>query len=212
MKANLCLLIGVSLPLLPSVATGSSASSCQSNADCSSDYEICSEQILLSNEQSSDAAGSSSENSNNKVCVHKDQFPMHLSEFIFIFFITAVMTLTNIAGSAGGGIIIPIAIGLYKFDTKSAIALSNMTLGTSGIARYAVTLGESHPLRNGKGVVYDYNYASLSLPMAILGVNLGAIVNLMTANEVILAIFLLTTIYCAWMGFSKYRKLRESEK
>ena len=136
---------------------------------------------------------------------------MHLSEFILIFFITAVMTLTNIAGSAGGGILIPIAIGLYKFDTKSAIALSNMTLGTSGIARYAVTLNESHPLRNGKGVVYDYNYASLSLPMAILGVNLGAIVNLMTAEEVILAIFLLTTIYCAWMAFSKYRKLRKSE-
>ena len=136
---------------------------------------------------------------------------MHLSEFILTFFITAVITLTNIAGSGGGGIIIPIAIGLYKFDTKSAIALSNMTLWTAGLARYLVTLNETHPLRNGKGVIYDYSYASLSLPMAILGVNLGAVVNLMTAEEVILAIFLLTTIYCAWMAFSKYLKLRKSE-
>ncbi len=205
-KVNLFLLIGILLPLLSSVAKGSASSlgapSCQSNADCSSDYEICSEQNLPSNDPSSDDEPSSAKST--KVCVHKDQFPMHLSEFILTFFIIAVITLTNIAGSGGGGIIIPIAIGLYKFETKSAIALSNMTLFTAGLARYLVTLNETHPLRNGKGVIYDYNYASLSLPMAILGVNLGAIVNLMTADEVILAIFLLTTVYCAYMALSKY--------
>ena len=110
----------------------------------------------------------------------------------------AILSLTNIAGSAGAGIVIPVTIGFYHFDTKRAVALSNITLAASGLIKYAITLNESHPLRNGKGVVYDYNFAILALPAAILGANLGSLVNLMAAEELILVLFLCVTIYTAW--------------
>ncbi len=129
---------------------------------------------------------------------------MSLNEFILCFFLIAVLSLTNMAGSGGAGILIPISIGLYHFDTKSAIALSNVSLASGGIIKYAMTLNESHPLKNGQGVVYDYNYAMLALPTAIVGANLGSLVNLMTAEEQVLVLFLLVSIYTGWQAIKKY--------
>ena len=137
---------------------------------------------------------------------------MSQNEFILCFFLLAVLTLTNTAGNGGAGILIPISIGLYHFDTKSAIALSNVSLVASGVMKYTMTLNESHPLKNGQGIVHDYNYAMLALPTAIVGANLGSLVNLMAAEELVLVLFLCVTIYTAWQAIRKYRKLRNSEK
>jgi len=92
------------------------------------------------------------------------------------------MTFSNAAGSGGGGIVVPIALILYKFDTKTAIGLSNCCLGFGGVVKYLLSLSERHPLKNGQGVVYDYSIATVAVPAAIIGVSLGSICNLITPD------------------------------
>ena len=137
---------------------------------------------------------------------------MSLEEFVFYFILLVIQALTNASGSGGGGIVIPIALSLYRFGPKTSIALSNCCLGFSGIVRYLKSLKESHPLKNGTGVVYDYNFAAVALPAAIIGASFGSIVNLIAPEPAILALFLCVTLYTAFSSFQKYRQLRKTER
>lgn len=52
------------------------------------------------------------------VCVHKNVFPMHLNEFVGCFLITVTEIIANAGGTAGGGIIIPLIMIFYGFETS----------------------------------------------------------------------------------------------
>ena len=52
------------------------------------------------------------------MCVHKDVFPMHLNEFIGCFLITLTEIVANAGGTAGGGIIIPLIMIFFGFETS----------------------------------------------------------------------------------------------
>ena len=72
---------------------------------------------------------------------------------------------------------IPIAIAFFGFDVKSAIGISNATVAVSALLRYILNFQKSHPLKNGTGVMVDYNVASVMLPSIVVGVIVGGIVN-----------------------------------
>ena len=61
-------------------------------------------------------------------------------EFLLCFFVVGVLTFTNTGGLGGAGIMVPIMMGLYRFDAKNAIALSNFSAPCSGAARYCANM------------------------------------------------------------------------
>ena len=133
-------------------------------------------------------------------------------EFFLCFVVIGIITFTNTGGLGGAGIIVPVMMGLFRFDAKNAIALSNFSAPCSGVVRYISNLGQPHPLKNGKGVLIDYNIITLMLPSAIVGASIGSIVNLVLPGPIILAIFILVTSFTSYTALRKYCALRDSEK
>ena len=62
-------------------------------------------------------------------------------EFFLCFFVIGIITFTNTGGLGGAGIIVPVMMGLFRFDAKNAIALSNFSAPCSGVVRYLSNLG-----------------------------------------------------------------------
>ena len=132
-------------------------------------------------------------------------------EFLLCFFVIAIATFTNTGGIGGAGIMVPVMMGPYHFDTKNAIALSNFSAPCSGVVRYISNFRQPHPLKNGKGVLCDYNIITLMLPSAIFGASIGSIVNLVLPSPIILALFFLVTSLTSFTAIQKYFALRRNE-
>ena len=122
------------------------------------------------------------------------------------------LVVASVSGNNGAGILIPLMMGLYHFDAKSAVGISNASLSVGGLLRYMYNLRESHPLKNGKGVVIDYNFVVLGLPSAIIGISLGSIVNFVLPSIIILGIFIAVTILNLHHSIKAYCKIRRSEQ
>lgn len=137
---------------------------------------------------------------------------MDTFEFVLCFIVMLIVTFTNTGGLGGAGIIVPVMMGLYRFDTKNAIALSNFSAPCSGVARYLLNMRQPHPLKNGKGVLCDYNIITLMLPAAIIGASIGSIANLVLPGPVILTLFILVTSFTVYTALVKFCRLRQSEK
>ena len=88
-----------------------------------------------------------------------------------------ILFLSNCGGLGGGGSMIPIIIIFFGFEVKQAIGLSNASIAVASICRYFFNFPKSHPYKNGKGVLVDYNIASLMLPMIVVGATVGVMVN-----------------------------------
>lgn len=129
-------------------------------------------------------------------------------EFVFSIFVLLIVTLANVGGGlAVSTILVPVMMILYHFDLKSAIAISNFAGPTSALSRFVVAdMREPHPLKHGKGVIIDYNIATLLLPSAILGANLGSLLVIVLPNIVILALFSLVSAICTALTFVKFCK------
>jgi len=145
------------------------------------------------------------------VCVHKGIFPMYASEFYVYFSIIAILAFTNTGGLGGGGILIPIMMGIFHFDTHNAISISNCSTAVSSGVRYFVNLRESHPLKQGKGTIHDYGVAILMLPGIVIGATLGSIVTLSLPGPFICAGFILCNLVTSGIGMRNFFKIRQAE-
>lgn len=83
----------------------------------------------------------------------------------------------NMGGIGGGGTLVPICIFFFKLDAANAVPLSNFSIFLSSGQRYLLNLNKTHPLKNGKGLLVDYNLAIIMLPAIISGVSVGGIIN-----------------------------------
>ena len=120
-------------------------SPCESDFDCIADWEYC---AIIEHDHEGDHEEPIVEGS----CTHKHPFPMFLSEFIGGAVIIAALVITQTGGIAGGGSLIPILLGFYRFDAQNAIAISNVSMGIGSAIRGFSNCGKSHPLRKNKGV------------------------------------------------------------
>ena len=136
---------------------------------------------------------------------------MFLSEFIGCFFIVLALVVTQAGGLAGGGALIPILLGFYRFDAQNAIAISNVSMGIGSAIRVFAASAKSHPLRKDKGVQIDYNITSVIMPACIIGVNLGIIANLMTPEPFVLGCLVLALIYLSISTGLKWWRVRKRE-
>mmetsp|Transcript_5667 Transcript_5667/g.8972 ORF Transcript_5667/g.8972 Transcript_5667/m.8972 type:complete len:237 (-) Transcript_5667:823-1533(-) len=118
----------------------------------------------------------------------------------------------NIGGVGGGGIVVPIAIGLFKFDAKNAIAVSNFSIFLASCIRWIMNARLSHPLKKGKGIIVDMNLSVLMLPMIISGVSFGVIFNIMFPNILIKVFYVVILIYLGFGLFKKGFSLYANEK
>ena len=133
-------------------------------------------------------------------------------ESCFCIIVIGIVAITNAGGLGGGGVIVPLMMGLYRFDTKNAVAISNFATPWSAVVRFLKNTDESHPLKNGKGILIDYNICTIMLPSAIVGASIGSIVNQMMPDPVILALFILATIAMVYQALKKYCHLLKSER
>ena len=183
-------------------------------------WEYCSQKTSHSNSDDSngnleDSSNSGETEGNNDhddgVCLHKEMFPMHTSEFYGSFLIVLLLAFTNTGGLGGGGIMIPVMIGIFRFDTRNAVTISNASTMVSSGARNFINLKVSHPLKRGTGTITDYSIALLMLPGIVIGASLGSIVNLSVPGPIICAGFILCNFYIASVGVRNYQKVRRAE-
>ena len=124
---------------------------CTKNEECDPPYEMCNQELGH--------------------CVHKSIFPIEALEFTGIIVLGVIMALCNAAGIGGGGIVIPICIILFRFDTTHSIALSNANIFMASITRFLLNFRSKHPYRD--AVVVNYEIVLIMLPGTLLGALIG---------------------------------------
>ena len=117
---------------------------------------------------------------------------------------------TNLCGTPGGGLVVPTSMAFLNFDSKNAVALSNFSTTGSAIVRLTYMVTESHPLKNGKGRVIDYNIFLISFPMLVSGVSCGVILNIIMPEEVINILY--TIIYIILFAYMLYKTYSVNKK
>ena len=133
-------------------------------------------------------------------------------ESIFCLIVIGIVTFVNAGGLGGGGVIVPVMMGFYRFDTKNAVAISNFATPWSAVVRFLKNTHVSHPLKNGRGILIDWNVVTLMLPSAIIGASIGSILNQMMPGPLILALFIIATAFMVYQALKKYCHLRKSER
>ena len=56
-----------------------------------------------------------------------------------------MMMLCTVGGVGGGGVVVPLLMALFKFDTKQAIALSGLSIVLCSITRFVYNFRQMHP-------------------------------------------------------------------
>ena len=175
---------------------------CKMDSDCLSGWEVCDTEKKVVDENGVESQGA---------CTHKSLFPMNATEFFGCFVIIFLLAFTNAGGIGGGGIVVPAAIAIYRFDTRNAVTLSNFSIAISTMVRYVLNLKKSHPLKNGTGTVTDYNVTILMVPGIIIGVSLGSIVNLSLPQPIIAIGFILCNMFTAFIGLRNFFRIKKKE-
>lgn len=99
---------------------------------------------------------------------------------------------SNLAGAAGAGLVVPIAIFFFKFDPKNAIALGNFSVFLCASVRLVVKRKWKHPLKAANGaVIIDYDLGALMLPSVVSGVSIGAILNIVSPQIFVTVAYIL---------------------
>lgn len=130
---------------------------------------------------------------------------MSASEFWGFVSTFIMLWVANMAGVGGAGLFIPIGILLLKFDVKNCIALSNFSIFLSSAQRYLLNLNSPHPLKNGRGLIVEYNIGVIMLPGIVSGVSIGAMINELTPGLIVLIFFCLLVAY---LGFGLFKKAK----
>ena len=117
-----------------------------------------------------------SSGTDQKVCLHKNIFPIQGIEIGGTVVLTILMAMAVMSGIGGGGIIVPLLMIFYSLETKAAVAVSGFTILTGSITRYITTYNERHP--NKDAVCIDYGITNVMLPTVLVGSIAGVFFNL----------------------------------
>ena len=166
---------------------------CIFESDCFDDFEVCNL-------------------SEGPVCEHKEIWPMTAIEWVGSVLIIIDLYASNCGGLGGGGSAIPFLIVFFGFDIKNSIAISNASICIASICRYIFNFPKSHPLRNGSGVLVDYNIASIMLPMIVVGATLGVMVNIILPSVVVAIVLTILLVIVSYTTFRKLLQIQGAER
>merc|ERR1711862_43278 len=112
-------------------------------------------------------------------------------------------------GVGGGGVLVPIFILVMRFKAKHAIPLSNITVLGGAFANAYLNLSKRHPLIDRPLV--DWDLILIMEPLAIAGALLGAFLN-KVLNEMVLMVSLVVLLsFTAYTSLSKAMKMYKKE-
>jgi hypothetical protein len=79
-----------------------------------------------------------------------------------------LLLLSNIAGNAGGGVVLFVAQIFFGFDVKGSVGISVSVNAAGSIARYFYTWNQRNP-KKPNVILQDYSIASILLPSILFG-------------------------------------------
>lgn len=177
------------VPAVQAAVAPNPSSMCNIAADCTSpQFEVCT----------------------NNVCMHKPVFPATGLEIGGVILLPLLLGFANNGGVGGGGLIIPVCISMFGFNTIQSIALSNFVIFVGALVRFfGFSIRQEHPQK--PSTIIDYNLCSVMMPLVLI----GAFVGVMVANiapEALLTIFLvLILFYLTYDSLSRAINLWKAE-
>lgn len=140
---------------------------------------------------------------------HAPLFPLTTSDYTG--FACAVLGLMVAAGGGigGGGILVPIYILVMGFSPKNAIPLSNITVFGGAVANTYLNSTKRHPLADRPMV--DWDLILIMEPLTIAGALMGAFLNKLLREEVLVVMLVLLLSFTAYNTLKKAIKMYRIE-
>jgi len=114
-------------------------------------------------------------NCDNKVCLHKQLFPMLPEDLILFIVMFLIAVCAGAAGIGGGGLNVPILMMINSFGIKEAVPLSHAAVMGNAFAQLLVNAPQRHPSAPHRPLIH-YELAILALPAQLGGNSLGVVV------------------------------------
>jgi hypothetical protein len=135
-------------------------------------------------------------------------FPIIGSEFIGLFLLIVVTTISTVGGIGGGSIVIPFCMTFFGFSTKAALAISNFSIFSCSLMRYLFQMNQRHPDKN--AVLIDYGLATIMLPTVMMGSMIGVLGNIILPSlilQICLTLLLVVMTFKAGLkGYEIFKK------
>ena len=100
---------------------------------------------------------------------HKDLFPMTGYEFVGTFLIFLGLVIAAYGGIGGGGIIVPVLLLVFGFDSQHAIPLSNITVFGSSIVTMAFNAARRYSSAHLNRPLIDWDAVLMMEPLTMIG-------------------------------------------
>lgn len=111
-----------------------------------------------------------------------------------VFTFAFIMALCTVAGIGGGGIAVSLVIAFFEFPTKSAVAISSLSILVCTVMRFIYNLKTMHPEKKGV-VLVDYSLVTIMMPTTIAGSQIGSII-LKSFPSAIIQVMLTALLAC----------------
>lgn len=140
---------------------------------------------------------------------HAALFPLTSNDYTG--FVCAILGLMVAAGGGigGGGILVPIYILVMGFPPKNAIPLSNITVFGGAVANTYLNSKKRHPLADRPMV--DWDLILIMEPLTIAGALMGAFLNKLLREEVLVIMLVLLLSFTAYNTLKKAIKMYKIE-
>lgn len=139
------------------------------------------------------------------LCVHKELFPLFGLEYAGLVCSFFLMVLSNAAGIGGGGLLIPLTIVFFGWDSKSATVMASFFNSIAAFLRFVINYKKRHPDTENKTLI-DYDLVVILLPLGIFGTMIGVIFHSVLPD------FLIEILFTLFLLYVTYSVLRKSIK
>ncbi|KAL3763512.1 hypothetical protein ACHAWU_009196 [Discostella pseudostelligera] len=140
---------------------------------------------------------------------HKPLFPLDASDHYGFFYATLGLMIAAGGGIGGGGVLVPIYILVMKFSPKHAIPLSNITILGGALANTVLNVPKRHPLADRPLV--DWDLILVMEPPAIAGALVGAVLNKVLPEGVVMISLVVLLSYTAYETLKKAVRMYRAE-
>lgn len=139
---------------------------------------------------------------------HKDLFPLDSSDVWGTIFVGLGLLVAASGGVGGGGILVPLLIGVFGFHPKYAIPLSNFTIVGSSITNMIMNLVKRHP--DADRPLVDWDLIVVMEPLTMAGAIVGAFIGKLLPDWILVSSLVVLLAYTTHgtleKAFSQYAK------
>ena len=148
--------------------------------------------------------------SSTLTCVHKDLFPAQVAEILTYILLPIFFAVASVGGVGGGILMLPLAIGMLKFSTKEAIALTSAIVTESVLIRFIFFSAHAKHPDKPNSTEIDYDLVRVVFPMFLIGSYFGVILSVSLGDLIlgILLMTLMTVLSCQtlWKAINLFKK------